>query len=134
MGTVRITCTSAPCTSPAEDVFGEKWCLLESLKTVSCFHSMSMYRVSLSSSVSSEGREPASKIRKKKKRGFEENHVRAVWRMEEEKRLEREIKTTVARVSCGRHCTKFQDRWMQSKNTSKWREVSPEVHEWASSL
>ena len=66
MGTVRITCTSAPCTSPAEDVFGEKWCLLESLKTVSCFHSMSMYRVSLSSSVSSEGREPASKIRKKK--------------------------------------------------------------------
>ena len=51
-----------PVLPPAEDVFGEEGCLLESLKTTSRFHSKSMYRVSLSFSVSSAGRDPASTI------------------------------------------------------------------------
>ena len=44
--------------------FGEKWCLLESLKTMSRSQSKPMHRVSLSSPVSSEGLELASKIGK----------------------------------------------------------------------
>ena len=46
-----------------DDDFGEK-CLTNSLKTMSRFHSRTMHRAPLSSSVSSGGREPPSKVTK----------------------------------------------------------------------
>ena len=58
-----------------------------------------MHHESLSSSVSSRGREPPSKIRKFR----EESHDRAAWRVVK-KRLAIEVQTTVA---CGRHSMKF---------------------------
>ena len=46
------------------NVLNEK-CSPESLKTMARFHSKTMHRVSLSSSVSSTGREPSSKVKKR---------------------------------------------------------------------
>ena len=46
------------------DVHGDKCCLLESLKTMSHFHSKRMHRVHVQSSTSPERREPPSNVKK----------------------------------------------------------------------
>ena len=89
---------------PVEDL-GEMRCLPENLKTMSRVHSKTMHRESLSSLVSSSGREPPSKVKKTNavlKRVMTTRH--GGWR---KKRLGNYVKISVACVTSGRQCTKF---------------------------
>ena len=102
----------------------EKCYLPDSLKTMSSFHSQTMHRVSLSSSVSSRGRETPSKV-KKNQRGVEACHdISSCLAMTGE----------LSRVTSGRQCTNSQDKWKNFTDKNELKEVSREFHELASTL
>ena len=83
-----------------------------------------VYGVTLSSSVSSEGRELASKITKNN--AVLKEAMSATWRMED-KRWRSKAKPQWHVSAVADTAQSSQDRWMQSKSKSKGREVSREV-------